>query len=106
MGLERPAAAFAAVKTVRWTVFRPWESPLCFRTHPYGCGRKRRIRQVRVMGLVESGPPIGRAKKCPVDTFCSGERPFARQHSFPGADCLYPRRTSLMSIIQNPASSA
>ena len=51
MGLERPAAALAAVKTVQWTVFRPWESPLRFRTHPYGCGRKCRIRQAQVMGL-------------------------------------------------------
>ena len=126
-----------------------------------------------VMGLEESGPPIGRAKKCPVDTFlargrvpCASERtrmgvggsaesgrcgqparpgrrsvplrldnavsltvrlrctrrcfffygirwgighwecPAPGKHSFPGADCLYPRRTSLMSIIQNPASSA
>ena len=57
MGLESPAAALAAVKTVRWTVFRPWESPLRFRTHPYGCGRKRRIRQAQVMGLAASCIP-------------------------------------------------
>ena len=65
MGLERPAAAFAAVKTVRWTVFRPWESPLRFRTHPHGCGRKCRIRQVRATGPArpkERPTPFGQCR--------------------------------------------
>ena len=30
----------AVKKTVRWTVFRPWESPLVFRRIRYGCGWK------------------------------------------------------------------
>ena len=33
-GLERAAAAQAAVKTVRWTVFSPWESPSDLRRIP------------------------------------------------------------------------
>ena len=40
MGLERAAAAQAAVKTVRWTVFSPWESPFQFETHPVGVWSK------------------------------------------------------------------
>ena len=80
MGLERPAAAFAAVKTVRWTVFRPWESPA-----PQGASGstppQRTVFLLWSNGPGRERPAIGRAKKCPVDTFlargrvpCASER--------------------------------
>jgi len=30
----------AVKKTVRWTVFRPWENPLTCESIRYGCGRR------------------------------------------------------------------
>ena len=43
MGPERAAAALAAVKTVRWTVFSPWESLSDLRRIPEGCGSIRNM---------------------------------------------------------------
>ena len=42
-GLERAAAALAAVKTVLWTVFSPWESPSDLRRIPKECGSIRNM---------------------------------------------------------------
>ena len=35
-GTRKGGGRKAAVKTVRWTVFSPWESPFRFQTHPIG----------------------------------------------------------------------
>ena len=35
-GTRKGGGSKAAVKTVRWTVFSPWESPFRFQTHPIG----------------------------------------------------------------------
>ena len=35
-GTRKGGGSFAAAKTVRWTVFSPWESPFLFQTRPVG----------------------------------------------------------------------
>ena len=62
MGLERPAAAFAAVKTVRWTVFRPWESPA-----PQGASSSKPPQRTVFLlwdgwAWSRAGPPLGGQK--------------------------------------------
>ena len=43
-GTRKGGGSFAAVKTVRWTVFSPWESPLFSERTPQGCGRRKAAR--------------------------------------------------------------
>ena len=49
-GTRKAGPGTAGAKTVRWTVFRPWESPLICRRIRYGCGCKSNRAEKRLQG--------------------------------------------------------
>ena len=90
MGLERPAAAFAAVKTVRWTVFRPWESPA-----PQGASSSKPPQ--RTVFLLWDGwawsraaRPSGGQKSVRWTLFARGSVPLRGSTAFPGRIVFIP----------------